>query len=274
MNVDRYSALWCVILVGGATMQIVDLPPIPRWLNNAIFSTSFVMIVVAANMLLILHFHHRSTISQPVVVFGLDVSSWLAHIVNSQYMILVVCAALAFIAGAVVFPTKVDELAEPTPASSGIEKPTIPPVGLERLSPLLRDHVDTPNTPPTRVYTPRTPKELMDIVIEKTTRDASRHVGTWIHVEGPVLDISEVRGLAFEITKPYIVVEVIAGSLLDNAFHQTVKLHVDAATWRPQVDKIGDWLVAVGTVRDIHKLSMSVINGEIISVSGSGEKKR
>ena len=116
----------------------------------------------------------------------------------------------------------------------------------------------------------------MDIVIEKTTRDAIRHVGTWIHVEGPVLDIREVRGLAFEITKPYIVVEVIAGSLLDNAFHQTVKLHVDAATWRPQVDKIerGDWLVAVGTVRDIHKLSMSVINGEIISVSGSGEKKR
>ena len=116
----------------------------------------------------------------------------------------------------------------------------------------------------------------MDIVIEETKRDAFHHVGTWIHVEGPVLDISEARGPAFEITKPYIVVEVIAGSRPDNAFPQTVKLHVDAATWRPQVDKIerGDWLVAVGTVRNIHKLSMSVINGEIISVSGSGENER
>ena len=137
--------------------------------------------------------------------------------------------------------------------------------------------VNRPDTSAARVFTPRTPKELIDIVRTKTKRDAMRHKGSWIHVEGTVQDISEIQKPIFRHTpNPYIEIEVVVGWLHNNRLSQTVTLHVDADKWKSQVDKIEreDRLVAIGTVHSITILSMDVLNGEIISVSGSDKDGR
>lgn len=155
-----------------------------------------------------------------------------------------------------------------------------PPLKAEDSSPSPSNHeviVDAPHKPKTRVFTPRTPKELMDMAITKTKRDAMRHKGAWIHVEGTVLNISEVQAPRFDITKKrYIEIEVEVGSLPNNRFPQTVKLYVDSDEWKPQVDKIerGDHLVAIGIVHNIYKLFVEVNNGEIVSVSGPDGDRR
>ena len=149
---------------------------------------------------------------------------------------------------------------------------------------LPKNNVKTTETPtpiPHRVFTPRTPKELMDIAEKKTRRDAMKHKGTWIHVKGPVLDISEPAMAYFDITditkrSSYIRVEVKIESPPHFLIPRNVNLYLKTNLWKKQVDKIerGDWLEAIGTVHQVYKINMDVIDGEIISVSGPNSRSK
>ena len=133
------------------------------------------------------------------------------------------------------------------------------------------------HVPASRVFTPRTPKELMDIARRETKRDAMRHKDDWIHVEGPVFDITEEVKRSFGTPgKTYIEVKVAIGPPPHDSISGKVRLYLEAEQWKPQVDKIerGDWLSAIGIVHSVYAVNMDVINGEIISVSGpDGERK-
>ena len=245
-------------------MQMVE-PPIPKWLNNALFSASFTLIVTASIMLVILQIHQRST--KGVEIFGFDVRESIARIVNYRYWILFSVVATAFIAGLVIFPSKSDDLGKRTPlATTQFENKIV-----SQETPDHKALVKTPDVSTTRVLSPRTPKELMDIVISKTKRDAMRHKGSWIQVEGTVRNISETKDSWLGVTKkPSIEVEVLVGWIPNNVFPQTAKLYLGADRWKSQIDKIGrdDRLVAHGVVHNINKLHIQVIDAEIISVSG------
>ena len=118
----------------------------------------------------------------------------------------------------------------------------------------------------------------MNIAKTETKRDAMRHKGAWIHVEGTVFDVSEVMRRSFGTTtwKSYIELKVAVGPPPYDVVFEEVELYVEAERWKLQVDKIerGDWLVAIGTVHNIYKWTVKVINGEIISVSGSSGGSR
>ena len=92
-----------------------------------------------------------------------------------------------------------------------------------------------------------------------------------------MLNISETKDVWSDITKkPYIEMEVEVGLVPNSTAPRTAELYFEADRWKPQIDKIerGDWLVADGTVHNIHKFSMSVANAEIISISGSDVNKQ
>ena len=140
---------------------------------------------------------------------------------------------------------------------------------------LIKKPQDEPDKPEARIFTPRTPKELMDMAVTQTSRDAMRNKGVWIRVEGTVLDISPDRLVTFDENR-HIEVTVGVGSQTHNRFSQTVELHLNADRWRRQVNKLGrgDWLLANGTVYYVYETFIIVINGEIISVSGSDPKNQ
>ena len=248
MIVDRHSALWSLIFFAAVAAQIVELPPIPEWLNNAIFLASFIIIIVAASMLGILQLHQRATNNQDVVIFGDKVSGHLARIVNYQYKILFVSAVVAFTAGAFIFPPKSNDLGKHMP--------------------VLEDGMLSPPSDPTSVVIPLTPARLFEIARTQTRRDAMSHKGSLIHFQGTVLDISEVKERWSEADASYklvIGIEVAIGSLS----HDRVAMFVEADRWKPQVNKIerGDWIVANGVVDHVTSSLIGLINGEIISVS-------
>ena len=196
MIVDRHSALWSLIFFAAVAAQIVELPPIPEWLNNAIFLASFIIIIVAASMLGILQLHQRATNNQDVVIFGDKVSGHLARIVNYQYKILFVSAVVAFTAGAFIFPPKSNDLGKHMP--------------------VLEDGMLSPPSDPTSVVIPLTPARLFEIARTQTRRDAMSHKGSLIHFQGTVLDISEVKERWSEADASYklvIGIEVAIGSL-------------------------------------------------------------
>lgn len=113
----------------------------------------------------------------------------------------------------------------------------------------------------------------MDIAANQTIRDAMRHKGAWIRIEGVVRDVSEIRNKKFDDGEwtPHIQIKLEADPPPHDPFSRVVELYVDAAKWEQQVARIerGDWLVAEGAVDDIYKLWLVASNGVIISVSGT-----
>ena len=127
---------------------------------------------------------------------------------------------------------------------------------------------------PDRIFTPRSPAELMDIAAHQTMRDAIRHKDSWINVEGTVLDISDVVSRRFDDERyDYIELKIEVDKVFNGTTPRVVNFYVRADIWRSQVDKIerGDWLNGAGTVYEIGKLRMYAIDGEIISVSGTNK---
>ena len=159
------------------------------------------------------------------------------------------------------------------------ERTTSTPVKVEEPPPPLPDRADTnqiDDKPIARPQTPRTPYELIEMARTKTRRDAMEHKGYRIHVEGSVLDISEVqKGVLRALPYDFIEIEVAVGPPPHKKFSPTVRLAVEADHWKQQVDTIerGDWLVANGVVEYVGKGWMHVFNGKIISVSG-GDRSR
>ena len=236
-------------------MQIVELPPIPEWLNNAIFLASLIIIIEAISMLGILQLHQRATNN------GYKVSGHLARIVNYQYKIFFVSAVIAFIAGAFLFPPKSNDLGKHMPVLVDNHRDTA-------IASVEEDSMLSPPSDPTSVVIPLTPARLFEIARTQTRRDAMSHKGSLIHFQGTVLDISEVRehwSDADASLKPVIGIKVAIGSLP----HDQVAMFVEADRWKSQVDKIqrGDWLVANGVVDHVTSSLIRLINGEIISVS-------
>ena len=202
-------------------------------------------------------------------------------IIKYDYGILLGTAVLAFGMGALLSQTESDDSAKriPLPVDNHRNAATtrVDPKATPRQKPDHKIIANIPDKLKTRVFTPRTPKELINIARTKTKRDALRHKGAWIHVEGTVFDISEVTRRFFNTTpKPYIELKVAIGPPPYDAVPEEVELYVEAERWKPQVDKIerGDWLVAIGTVHNISRWTVWVINGEIISVSGLDRKSR
>ena len=307
MSVNRHSILWGSILSGAGVMQIFGPPSFfPDWLNNAISLTAVVLIIAAVIMLVVSQLHQRTETNQNDIILGFNIGRWLTLIINYEVVILFCTSILAFFVGASISPSKPNTVVSDIPlqtthldnelmsqhtpdhpaiakepSSINIDKKvTTAPVEEVAASSPLPDQVNIDNTshiPTRRIFTPRTPMELMDIAATETTRDAARYKGSWIHVEGTVLNISEIRNFPPVLgKKPYIEVEVEVGTSLNSSYPRRVQLYFDADSWKLQVDKIerGDSLVANGTVEHVHELFMFVINAEIISVSGPDRVRR
>ena len=289
---DRDSTLLVFLMISGGATQLFGLPSfLPVWLNDAL-STMFMFLMIASfSLFVISQFHQNTRNNQSVIVCGLNVGPWFTIIVKHIFPILFVVAVLSFTTGAWLSPAEIKIALQQTPDHKAIVKATKPieidkdvgtsQVKVERVPRALpKNNIRIPVTPtptPHRVFTPRTPKELMDIAEKKTRRDAMKHGGTWIHVEGPVFDISEPAMAYFAITKgSYIRVEVAIESPPHYLIPRKVNLYVKTNLWKKQVDKIerGDWLVATGIVHQVYKMNVDVIDGEIISVSGSDSRKK
>ena len=162
-----------------------------------------------------------------------------------------------------------------TDSESPPSAPENPDVPAAPATPPKKDISTTTGVAQDRVFTPRTPRELMDIAINQTRRDAMEHKGSWIRVEGPILDISEVMKRYFggDTRHKYIKIKIGIEPPPDYPFPREVDLYVSADRWQSQVARIerDDWLVADGVVEYVHKIRMEVIDGEIISVSGEDE---
>ena len=241
-------------------MQIFGPPSFfPEWLNDGISSASVAVLVLAVSFLILLILNQR------------------AIIIKYGYIALFGVAVLAFAMGVFFSETESDDLAKRAPLPVDSHRNTTTTQVDLKLTPRQKpDHkiiVNIPDKLKTRVFTPRTPKELMNIAKTETKRDAMRHKGAWIHVEGTVFDVSEVMSRSFGTTtwKSYIELKVAVGPPPYDVVFEEVELYVEAERWKLQVDKIerGDWLMAIGTVHNIYKWTVMVINGEIISVSGS-----
>ena len=277
MTLNRQSILWWVIPVCWGLIQAFGPPSFfPKWLNNGISSASVVIIVVALVMLLIPNQPART--NRKFMIFGFDVSHW---IIKYDYRILLGTAFLAFTMGVFLSQTESDDSAKPTPlpvdSHRNVATTRVDPNATPGQNPDHKVIVNTPEKSKTRIFTPRTPKELINIARTKTKRDALRHKGAWIHVEGTVFDISEVtRYFSNTTPKPYIELKVAIGPPPYDVAFEEVKLYVESERWKLQVDKIerDDWLVAIGTVDNISRWTVWVINGEIISVSGLDRKSR
>ena len=257
-------------------MEIFKPPQfIPEWLNDALFMGCLSIAVVSVCILITLKCIRNRMPPQGFVILGLELSDWPARIFNYRYKIFIVITAVAFISGALlslIFSSRSDVLAEHTPISATkFDDEVVSEQTLDQQA-----IVKTPVSPATRVFTPRTPMELMDIAATKTARDAAKHKGTWIHVEGTVQNISEIRNFRPTLEKPYIKVEVKVGGLPSSSSHRTVYLYFDAEIWKLQLDKIerSDSLVANGTVEHVGEGFMFVRNAEIISVSGPERNRR
>ena len=263
MDADRSSVWWFLILGCGGIVQIVELPPIPAWLNNGLFLSSIALIGLAVSMLVILRINQREDIK------------FVSYIVKNQYAILIVFAAGFFVAGAVIFPSNHEDLTNHT-SSTVIEKGTSPEKKfIPHQTPSQEASVETGEMPDTRVFTPRTPKELMDMVATQTKRDAMHHKDAWIRVVGTVSDISEVKEFGYRGI-PYIEVTVEIDLKTKNQRPQWVTLDFDAERWKSHIDKIerGDRLTADGTVYNVYDIMLRLRNAEIISVSGPDGNKR
>lgn len=261
-------------------------PPsyLPEWLSDAL-STMFLTLIIASLGLLIILQYHQNSAKNPGIV------PWLTLIVNKMYAILISFAVLAFIAGAWLSPAETEITSQQkldhkaivkAPKPIGINKDVgTSQVKVERVPRVLpKNNVKTTEAPtptPHRIFTPRTPKELIEIAVKNTRRDAMKHKGTWIRVQGPVFDIHEAaRDYFDDIGGFYIKVEVAIESPPHFIIPKRVMMFFKADLWEKQVEKIerGDWLVATGIVHDIYKMNMEVINGEIVSVSGPGKRKK
>ena len=125
MNSDQHSALLVLMMFCGGILQIVELPPIPEWLNNGIFLASLSLIIVSFILLGILQLHQRVGMAkQCVLIAGYDVSNHVSWIVNYQYPILIVSASVAFAAGSFIFPSTSDNPAKHMPIAEDIERNT------------------------------------------------------------------------------------------------------------------------------------------------------
>ena len=213
---------------------------------------------------------------------------WLGLLIGIKEKVnFILISKIAVVACAILFLIRIFsvqfEITEKTPPQQSYridvphtqsEKETVTnPVPVEEL---IENPQDEPDKPDARIFTPRTTKELMDMAITQTRRDAMRNKGVWIRVEGTVLDISPDRLVRFDPENRHIEVTVGVGSQPHNEFSQTVELHLNADRWRRQVNKLGrgDWLVANGTVYHVLKTFIVVINGEIISVLGKVSKNQ
>ena len=238
---------------GGA--QIFGLPSfLPVILNDAL-STMFLFLVIASlGSLLISHFNQN---------------------LNNKYIYssLVLVAVLGFFTGALFSQTNGQTLGEnvvsKTPESVKDNVPRITP----------KNHISTSKSSTQRVFTPRTPKELMDIAETETERDAMKHKGTWINVEGSVVDIGEASVPIFSLLKKreyYIKIEVGIGPPPQKLFQKKIYLYLKNDKWKKQIDKIrrGDWIVAAAIVHRVSQRRIEVIDGEIISVYGPDKGRK
>ena len=285
---NRHSILLALLMICAWAIQTFGLPSFsPNWLNDALATMFLFLGIVSFCLLIILPLYQNQVNTQGVVIGGLDVSPLLTIIDKHMYPILFGVAVLAFVTGAWLSPVEVEITSQKTPNHKTIVKVS-DPVEIDKDDETPQVEVKSaPRTPPTnivrtpeastpRVFTPRTPKELINMAEKETRRDAMKHKGTWIHVEGPVLDISEAARGLFNINEFYIKLEVKIESPPHYLIPRRVNLYVKADTWEKQVDKIerGDWLVARGIVYQVYKLNMDVIDGEIISVSGPSKGRK
>ena len=279
MGADRSSVLWVLILLGGGVMQIVNLP-MPVWLNDGLAYSSMTLVALALIMMGILEIHRHENVQ----ILGLNIGGqWVTHTVKNQYTILVVAAVITFVVGAYTLPSKSNDLTNHTSlavdASNHIPvvQPTVQPKEktITNQPSEIEVIVKTSDKPTSPVLTPRTPKELMDLVITQTKRDAMHHQGSLIRVEGTILDISEVQPWISKNSTVAVTV-VVGFTSGDYKIPQKVNLVFDAERWKTQVDKLarGDKLVANGVVENIWKIQMEVTNARIISVSGLKESNQ
>ena len=285
-NLDP-KLLVLVMTSGGAT-QLFGLPSfLPVRLNDAL-STMFLFLVIASCCLLIIsRFHQNPSNNQS------GFSPWISSIVNHIYVILIAVAVLGLATGAFFSPTKEDSISQQTPDQKIVVKAPEPvkihkdaktsQIKIDRIprkppkNNAIKPETSTPT--PHRVFTPRTPKELMDIAEMETERDAMKHKGTWINVEGPVLDIGEAAVPYFSSFKKgesYIKIEVAIGPPTHRIYLKSINLYVKNDQWKEQVDKIrrGDWISAVAIVHRVYKGRIDVIDGDIVSVSGPDRRRK
>lgn len=284
--------------------------PFPEQINRIIFLISWFGFIAGWSLLL-LPYLRKLVARNEIFVGGWDVGSTL----NSQINQFIISGAMGLLAAIVVIfwlpkpddidrsvvpsavvekglaPTRSDSgvPSQPTPDQKAIVK-TPEPTDIEKniaTSPTKAGNPPLPlpdragkghisARPMARKWTPRTSNELMEMVRTKTKRDAMAHQGYWIHVEGSVQDISEVKTGSLSFMPNDSIVLEVAVAPPYSGHSDFVKLHVEADQWKQQVDTIerGDWVVANGVVEYVSKQWMRVINGEIISVSGSGERRR
>lgn len=262
MSSNHDQKLLFLVMGSSGAMHILGPPSFsPEWLNDALSTMFLFLILISLGLLGVLHFHKNSKIAKQV------------------YPILIVVAVLGFATGAFLS-------SQYTPENKIVLKAT-DPVKIDKVAktpPPQKNKVKTPTaTKPTpqRVFTPRTPKELMDIAETETERDANKHKGAWVNIEGPVLDIGETSVPSFSLLKKgeyYIRIEVGSNPSPHKLFpnKKRINLYLKNKQWKGQVDKIrrGDWISAIAIVRRVSKMRIDVIDGEIVSVSGPSKGRK
>lgn len=314
MILDRRSIVLFSMIFGGAILQVMGMPTFsPSWLNDGLATAGIALIVVSFLLLVIQPTRVDTSTNNDVVHSWFNASYLRTLAIDYTYHIIGVSFATAFLVGIGLSSSQSQDHTKQVPLSREVEsqattdRKTIvktpeardvdrnaatAPIQVEKKSlplPSQSGEANTSDAQIIRVFTPRTPTELMDIVATKTKRDAMIHKGAWVHIEGTVRDISEVLNYKHYSKNPFIIVEVEVGSSIESpkvpipkflkpefTIPLIVDLYVDADKWKPQVDKMerGDWMEAKGEVSEVYEYSLRAINGEITSVSGNDGNMR
>ena len=104
------------------------------------------------------------------------------------------------------------------------------------------------NLPKERVFSRRTPKELVDMFEGRTNLEAERitqqHIGSWLRVKGKVENISNSSGGSLM---------VFLGDLFDTP--PMITLWFEADKWLPKIQTLskGDEIVVLGKIKEIRR---------------------